>query len=297
MSKTRKPYTKEFKLEALQKWESSDQSAAEIEKELGIGKGQLYKWKSAFKKQAETAAANVPKAAETVKETVANAATAGSAADSKQSEADAIKAALGELKARVEEIKAKSPQFSPSDFSPEKLLGWIKDNLANFNLPVIDELKEKLSQATAEDFRNPETWKEIWVIVSHHLQQEASNAMTKADEMVQPAISKAKEQLDGLPTLGEARQQIEEIDVVKNAKSFVEGLPGVKEGTDLVNQLPGAATLNSLGKAVEGTAPKDFLSTKTWEGFWTVVNDSLQKEMSKFRGGSVEEEIIEVKGD
>ncbi|MEM9777420.1 MAG: transposase [Chloroflexota bacterium] len=307
MSKKRKQYTKEFKLEALEKWESSDKSAADVESELGLGKGQLYRWKSALKKQAEKAESSVTEAAETVKEAVASTATAAAdavketanaaTAENKQSEADAIKAALGDLKARVEEIKAKSPKFSPSDYSPEKLLNWIKENLANFNLPIIDELREKLSQATAEDFRNPETWKEIWAIVSHHLQQEASNAMAKADEMVQPAISKAKEQLDGVPTLGEARQQLEEIDVVKNAKAFVEGLPGVKEGTEIVNQLPGAATLNSLGKAVESTAPKDFLDSKTWEGFWTVVNDSLQKEMTKFRGDDSEEEIIVVKGD
>lgn len=52
MSKTRKRYTKEFKLEALQLWESSEKSAADIESDLGLAKGQLYQWKSYFKKQA-----------------------------------------------------------------------------------------------------------------------------------------------------------------------------------------------------------------------------------------------------
>ena len=52
MSKTRKRYTKEFKLEALQLWESSEKSAADIGSDLGLAKGQLYQWKSYFKKQA-----------------------------------------------------------------------------------------------------------------------------------------------------------------------------------------------------------------------------------------------------
>lgn len=56
MSKTRKRYTKEFKLEALQLWESSERSAAMIENDLGLAKGQLYQWKSQFKKQSEAEA-------------------------------------------------------------------------------------------------------------------------------------------------------------------------------------------------------------------------------------------------
>ena len=227
----------------------------------------------------------------------ATAAPAVDAAAAKQAEADAIKEALGELNQRVDEIKNKSPKFSPSDFSPEKLLGWIKENLSNFKLPVIDELREKLATATAEDFRNPETWKEIWVIVSHAIQEEAGQAMAKAEGMVQPAVEKAKEQLENLPSLGEARQQIESNKTVADAKAFVEGLPGVKEGQELLSQVPGAATLNSLGKAIEGTAPKDFLDTRTWEGFWTVVNHSLKKEMDALRGVAEEEEIIVVSED
>jgi len=45
MAKKRKSYPEEFKIEAVQKWLSSGQSAAEVEKELGLSKGSLYKWK------------------------------------------------------------------------------------------------------------------------------------------------------------------------------------------------------------------------------------------------------------
>ena len=44
MKKTRRNYTREFKLEALRLLETS-KSAPQIERDLGIGKGNLYRWK------------------------------------------------------------------------------------------------------------------------------------------------------------------------------------------------------------------------------------------------------------
>lgn len=45
MKKARRQYTREFKLEALQMQETSGKSATQIERELGIGKGNLYRWR------------------------------------------------------------------------------------------------------------------------------------------------------------------------------------------------------------------------------------------------------------
>jgi transposase len=45
MKRTRRQYTREFKLEALRLLETSGKSATQIERELGIGKGNLYRWK------------------------------------------------------------------------------------------------------------------------------------------------------------------------------------------------------------------------------------------------------------
>ena len=45
MAKTRRTYTREFKLEALRLLETSDQSAAQIERDLGISAGCLSRWK------------------------------------------------------------------------------------------------------------------------------------------------------------------------------------------------------------------------------------------------------------
>jgi len=41
----RKRYTKEFKLEAVRMLEAGERSGKKIEKDLGIGSGQIYKWR------------------------------------------------------------------------------------------------------------------------------------------------------------------------------------------------------------------------------------------------------------
>ena len=48
MSRTRRKYTREFKLEAARLLESSGRSAAQIERELGIGDGCLLQWRKQF---------------------------------------------------------------------------------------------------------------------------------------------------------------------------------------------------------------------------------------------------------
>ena len=45
MQKSRRTYTREFKVEALRLLETSDKSAAQIERDLGISAGCLSRWK------------------------------------------------------------------------------------------------------------------------------------------------------------------------------------------------------------------------------------------------------------
>ena len=45
MSEERRKYTKEFKIEAVRLHESRSKSGREIERDLGIGKGILFRWK------------------------------------------------------------------------------------------------------------------------------------------------------------------------------------------------------------------------------------------------------------
>ena len=55
MTKTRRQYTSEFKREALRLLETSGKSAAEIERDLGIGSGNLYRWKRKLLKDGQDA--------------------------------------------------------------------------------------------------------------------------------------------------------------------------------------------------------------------------------------------------
>ena len=55
MKKNRRQYTREFKLEALRLHETSGKSAAQIERDLGIGSGNLYRWKRKLSKDGQHA--------------------------------------------------------------------------------------------------------------------------------------------------------------------------------------------------------------------------------------------------
>jgi len=55
MKKSRRTYTREFKLEALRLLETSGKSAAQLERELGIGSGCLSRWKQEQAREKEHA--------------------------------------------------------------------------------------------------------------------------------------------------------------------------------------------------------------------------------------------------
>jgi transposase-like protein len=45
MAEKRKTYTREFKIEAVRLLDASGKSGPEIEDDLGIGRGQIYRWR------------------------------------------------------------------------------------------------------------------------------------------------------------------------------------------------------------------------------------------------------------
>jgi transposase len=53
MNKKRRKYTEEFRLEALELLASSGKSAAQIERDLGITKGLLLKWRDRYQVKKE----------------------------------------------------------------------------------------------------------------------------------------------------------------------------------------------------------------------------------------------------
>jgi transposase len=48
MTKARRQYSREFKQEAVQLLGTSGKSASQLERELGIGQGNLWRWKREF---------------------------------------------------------------------------------------------------------------------------------------------------------------------------------------------------------------------------------------------------------
>ncbi len=55
MGDKRKRYTKEFKLEAVRMLEAGEKSGHQIEKDLGVGSGQVYRWRKEFEASGERA--------------------------------------------------------------------------------------------------------------------------------------------------------------------------------------------------------------------------------------------------
>ena len=55
MSKKRKTYSREFKRETLRLVETSDLSIAQIERDLGLSKGQIHHWKRQLARDGEEA--------------------------------------------------------------------------------------------------------------------------------------------------------------------------------------------------------------------------------------------------
>ena len=55
MSKKRRQYKHEFKLEALRLWKCSGKSTAEIEDDLDLTNGRLYRWKRVLKEAGDEA--------------------------------------------------------------------------------------------------------------------------------------------------------------------------------------------------------------------------------------------------
>ena len=55
MKQHRKTYTREFKLEAIRLWQTTEKSAGEIAEDLGISRGILYRWKRQLDDEGEDA--------------------------------------------------------------------------------------------------------------------------------------------------------------------------------------------------------------------------------------------------
>lgn len=212
-----------------------------------------------------------------------------------------VRAALDELNATVEALRQRTPNFSPPPFSATALLDWLRNNFEQYSPQLFKDIGETLTEATAEDFKDPDTWRGIWYLISYSVKQESTDLYEKLSQQASanPTLRKGMKAFDGLPTIRESREKIESIPAVKQTKQFIDGLPGVKQSKELLSSLPGASVVSSLGEAIDDAAPKDFLDKDTWSGIWYVVNHSLETEWQALKqrvsdDDADEDEIIEV---
>ena len=213
-----------------------------------------------------------------------------------------IQAVLRELNEMVDDLRQRVPDFTPPPFSSQALLDWLRKNFDRYAPQLFKDIGENLEDATIEDFRDPDTWRGIWFLITYSVKQESEERFEKLAEQAaeNPTVKRGKDYFEGLPTIRESREKIESIPAVKQTKEFIEGLPGVKEGRKLLSSLPGANVVSSFAEAIDDAAPKDFLDADTWSGIWYVVNHSLETEWEELKKrvsddeGGEEDEIIEV---
>jgi transposase len=55
MKRQNRTYTREFKLETLRLYEASGKNASQVERDLGISRGCVHRWKKAFAEEGEQA--------------------------------------------------------------------------------------------------------------------------------------------------------------------------------------------------------------------------------------------------
>ena len=94
--KRRKQFTKEFKLEAVRLLEQDERSATQIAIDLGIERGQLYKWQRALRAKGTEAAFRGP----------------GALALSERSEIERLKAELRQIKEERDILKKAAAYFA-----------------------------------------------------------------------------------------------------------------------------------------------------------------------------------------
>ena len=150
---------------------------------------------------------------------------------------------LNQLAAKLHE---QTPSFVPPPFSPNELLRLVRENVDRFTPEAVTQLRGMLEGATAEDFKDPETWKGMWFILTYTAKEESKSLLNKAT-------------------------------------STIAGLPGVSHGLGLLSQMPGAGLVSDISGMLEGASPSDFLDKETWAGMWFILNHSLQHEASEMK--------------
>ncbi len=315
MSK-RKTYSLEFKKEALatymQEKEVSNKSMAQVEKDLGLAKGSLTRWKRQIGDIAttatDTAESAVTKATEikeaiaaqtqevkakldTAKAEFANAqATAEAKRDEAQTEesteepsanpSNRIESILAQLSKLAEDLRQRFPNFTPPTFSPEELLASLRANIDKLKPEVIKDIETRLVTATADDFRNTEIWRDIWDIISYALQKEAESLAGKVGETAGNLSTSVSQTAENLAN--SVNETADKIPGVKQSKEAFDKLPTIGETREKIESLPGIKQGKEFVDSLPATKQaQEFLSTLPGAKLVTGVTQKLETSAPK----------------
>lgn len=157
-----------------------------------------------------------------------------------------FQAVVSELNKVAERLQKQAPDFIPPPFSPQELLNLLKKNVDHFTPEVVNDLRASLEEATVEDFKDPDTWKGMWYILTYSAKEESKSLLNKAT-------------------------------------SKVSSIPGVNQGMKLLSSMPGAGLVSDMSEMLSEATPKDFLDKDTWAGMWYILNHSLQHEAGEMK--------------
>lgn len=88
-----------------------------------------------------------------------------------------LKDLVAELNNLADELRRLTPEYTPPPFSPQGLVGLVKQNLDRFapdmRLQIVRDIQDSLQGTSIDDFKDIETWKGMWFTLNYLVQNEA----------------------------------------------------------------------------------------------------------------------------
>lgn len=167
---------------------------------------------------------------------------------------------LDELEVLVADLRAAIPQAGADAYSPMFFLSYIQANLERLAPDMQLGLLESFEGMTREDMMDIETWKGMAYMFSYSARFQAGQVKERLNETMPGPLKPDT-------TLNLMKQVLDRFtpEIAKN-----------------------------IAETFQGASREDLMDIETWRGVWTMLNYSLQFEMSKLRERVVGEEEREI---
>lgn len=160
---------------------------------------------------------------------------------------------------QAEQAREKLNEQLPDPIKPDTLIGMIQKNLNRVTPDIAKQLADVLKDASAEDLRDPETWKGMAYMLSYSAQFQASQVKEKLNEELPETLRP---------------------DTWINL--FKQGFD--KFAPDIAKQLV---------EMFEDATLEDLKDIDTWKGVWYMLSYSIQFQIDEFRQRVTGEEADE----